>query len=98
MTSQAQTVVLAGARSFSGQLPTILQPRDRAEERSGGYDDNLEGSRDSGDTGSVGDPELSSAFDGFGSASRHGSRGGKSRQVTDRRDRDGRGKWERKHN
>ncbi|KAM0934044.1 putative Galactose-binding-like domain superfamily [Dioscorea sansibarensis] len=98
MSSQAPTVVLTGARSFSGQLPTILQPRDRAEERSGGYDDNLEGNRDSGDTGSVGDPELSSAFDSFGSASRHGSRGSKSRQVTDRRDRDGRGKWERKHN
>ncbi|KAJ0989796.1 hypothetical protein J5N97_008152 [Dioscorea zingiberensis] len=97
MTSQAPTVVLTGSRSFSGQLPTILQPRDRAEERSGGYEDNLDGSRELGDTSSVGDPELASAFDSFGSASRHGSRGSKTRQVAERRDRDGRGKWERKH-
>ncbi|KAL6008594.1 hypothetical protein ACLOJK_034108 [Asimina triloba] len=97
------TVVLTGSRSFSGQPPTILQSRDRSEDRSGAYEDNLDGSRDSGDTGSIGDPDLSSAFDGpaggFGSTQRQGSRGSKSRQVMERRERDGRreGKWERKH-
>ncbi|KAJ6814051.1 uncharacterized protein M6B38_139160 [Iris pallida] len=103
-TSPAPTVVLAGSRSFSGQLPTILQSRDRTEERSTGYDDNFEGSRDSGDTNSVGDPELASAFDGLGggvgSVPRHGTRGSKSRQIAERRERgEGRreGKWERKH-
>lgn len=103
MASPAPTVVLAGSRSFSGHLPTILQPRERIEERSAAYEDSFEGSRDSGDASSAGDPELSSAFDGlpggFGSASRPGSRGSKSRQIADRRERDGRreGKWERKH-
>ncbi|XVE62395.1 hypothetical protein DITRI_Ditri06bG0115100 [Diplodiscus trichospermus] len=97
------TVVLSGSRSFSGQPPTILQSRDRSDECSSSYEENFEGSKDSGDTGSVGDPELVSAFDGqasgFGSSQRHGSRGSKSRQVLERRDRDGRreSKWERKH-
>ncbi|KAK6243647.1 hypothetical protein QUC31_010056 [Theobroma cacao] len=97
------TVVLSGSRSFSGQPPTILQSRDRADECSSSYEENFDGSKDSGDTGSVGDPELVSAFDGqsggFGSSQRHGSRGSKSRQVLERRERDGRreSKWERKH-
>ncbi|XP_075644517.1 uncharacterized protein LOC142615660 isoform X3 [Castanea sativa] len=97
------TVVLSGSRQFSGQLPTILQSRDRLDECASSYEENLDGSRDSGDTGSVGDPDLVSAFDvqsgGFGSAQRHGSRGSKSRQVVERRERDSRreGKWERKH-
>ncbi|KAK9273545.1 hypothetical protein L1049_018355 [Liquidambar formosana] len=96
-------VVLAGSRPFSGQLPTILQSRDRPDECGSGYEENLDGSKDSGDTGSVGDPELVSAIDGqpsgYGSAQRHGSRGSKSRQIMERRERDGRreGKWERKH-
>jgi len=73
------------------------------EERSTAYEDSFEGSRDSGDASSVGDPELASAFDGlaggFGSVPRHGSRGSKPRQIAERRERDGRreGKWERKH-
>lgn len=98
------TVVLSGSRPFSGQLPTILQSRDRLDECGSSYEENLDGSKDSGDTGSVGDPDLASAFDGqpggFGSAQRHGSRGSKSRQVVERRERDGRreGKWERKGN
>lgn len=101
--SAGPTVVLAGSRSFSGQLPTILQSRDRADERTSNYEDAIEGSRDSGDTSSIGDSESGSAFDGlpgtFGTAPRHGSRGSKSRQIVERRERDGRreGKWERKH-
>ncbi|XWS58642.1 hypothetical protein CRYUN_Cryun08bG0052000 [Craigia yunnanensis] len=97
------TVVLSGSRSFSGQPPTILQSRDRADECSSSYEENFDGSKDSGDTGSVGDPELVSAFDGqsggLGSSQRHGSRGSKSRQVLERRERDSRreSKWERKH-
>ncbi|KAK9749051.1 hypothetical protein RND81_02G099400 [Saponaria officinalis] len=98
------SVVLTGSRAFSGQLPTILQARDRADEPTSIYDENFDGSKDSGETSSTGDPELASGFDGlpsaFGSSQRHGSRGGgKSRQILDRRERDGRreGKWERKH-
>ncbi|XP_050384796.1 uncharacterized protein LOC126801476 isoform X2 [Argentina anserina] len=97
------TVVLSGTRTFSGQPPTILQSRDRLDDAGSGYEENLDGSKDSGDTGSVGDPDSLSAFDGqpggFGSGQRHGSRGSKSRQVVERRERDGRreGKWERKH-
>ncbi|KAK8589936.1 hypothetical protein V6N13_088740 [Hibiscus sabdariffa] len=98
------TVVLSGSRSFSGQSPTILQSRDRADDCSSGYEENFDGGKDSGDAGSVGDPELVSSFDGgqssgFGSSQRHGSRGSKSRQVLERRERDGRreSKWERKH-
>ncbi|XP_068635229.1 uncharacterized protein [Aristolochia californica] len=102
LTSSTPTVVLS-SRAFPNQLPTILQSRDRADERSAGYEENLDGSRDSGDTGSVGDPDLASAFDGsvggFGSGGRQGPRGNKSRQIMERRERDGRreGKWERKH-
>ncbi|PAN48176.1 hypothetical protein PAHAL_9G365400 [Panicum hallii] len=90
-------VVLAGSRSYSGgNLPTILQPRDRAA-----ADEDAawtEGSRDSGDASSIGDPE----FDG---PRPQGPRGGgkpSSRQVLERRERDGtgagrrEGKWERK--
>ncbi|XP_039832915.1 uncharacterized protein LOC120693528 isoform X2 [Panicum virgatum] len=92
-------VVLAGSRSYSGgNLPTILQPRDRAA-----ADEDTawtEGSRDSGDGSSIGDPE----FDG---PRPQGPRGGgkpSSRQVLERRERDGsgagtgrrEGKWERK--
>ncbi|CAL5380807.1 unnamed protein product [Camellia sinensis] len=98
------SVVLSGSRSFSGQVPTILQSRDRLDECGSSYEENFDGSKDSGDTGSVGDPDLVSAFDGqspaIGSDRRHGSRGSsKSRQVMERRERDGRreGKWERKH-
>ncbi|XP_077238411.1 uncharacterized protein LOC143879740 isoform X3 [Tasmannia lanceolata] len=99
LASSVPTVVLAGSRSFSGQPPTILQSRERPDDRSIGYEDNFDGSRDSGDAGSVGDPESASAFDGpasgFGSGNRHGSRGSKSRQIMERREREG--KWERKH-
>lgn len=106
LASPTPTVMLAGSRSFSGQLPTILQQRDRSDERGMGYEDShsLEGGRDSGDGSSIGDPELASGLDGltggYGSGTRHGSRGSsKSRQVVERRERDGRreGKWERKH-
>ncbi|XP_058085820.1 uncharacterized protein LOC131233204 isoform X3 [Magnolia sinica] len=103
LSSSIPPMVLTGSRSFSSQPPTILQSRERSEDRSGGYDDNFDGSRDSGDTGSVGDPDLASAFDGpaggFGSVQRQGSRGSKSRQIMERRERDSRreGKWERKH-
>ncbi|KAL5224515.1 hypothetical protein ABZP36_011154 [Zizania latifolia] len=93
--SSATTVVLAGPRSFSGNLPTILQSRERSTDER--YEDNAEGS---GDASSIGDPELGSALDGLGSGTRHGQRGSKSsRQVVERRERDGRreGKWERKH-
>ncbi|CAN6319011.1 unnamed protein product [Urochloa humidicola] len=90
-------VVLAGSRTFSGgNLPTILQPRDRAAPD----DDNAwtEGSRDSGDAGSIGDPE----FDG--PRPRGSGKSSSSRQVVERRERDGtapgagrrEGKWERK--
>ncbi|KAI6703019.1 hypothetical protein NL676_012155 [Syzygium grande] len=98
-----QTVVLSGSRPFAGQPPTILQSRDRADDTGSSYEENFDGSKDSGDTGSIGDGELVSAFDGqpglYGSAQRHGSRGSKSRQTVERRERDGRreGKWERKH-
>lgn len=102
--SMMPTVVLSGSRQFSGQLPTILQSRDRQDEGGGSsYEENFDGSRDSGDTGSIGDPELVSALEGqaggSGSSQRHGPRGSKSRQIMERRDRDGRreGKWERKH-
>ncbi|CAK7341725.1 unnamed protein product [Dovyalis caffra] len=100
------TVVLSGSRPFSGQPPTILQSRDRQDDCGSSYEESLDGSKDFGDTGSVGDPDSITAFDGqsvgFGSAQRHGSRGSKSRQVMERREgreRDGRreGKWERKH-
>ncbi|KAK4397490.1 hypothetical protein Sango_1585600 [Sesamum angolense] len=97
------TVVLPGNRSFSGQLPTILQSRDRSDDCGSSYEENFDGSKDSGDTGSIGDPDMVSALEGqsnnFGSAQRHASRGSKSRQIIERRERDGRreGKWERKH-
>ncbi|XP_075094967.1 uncharacterized protein LOC107818245 isoform X5 [Nicotiana tabacum] len=97
------TLVLSGARQFSGQLPTILQSRDRSDECGSSYEENFDGSKDSGDTGSIGDADLVSALEGpsmgFGSSQRHGSRGSKSRQIVERRERDGRreGKWERKH-
>ncbi|KAL3573924.1 hypothetical protein D5086_024537 [Populus alba] len=90
-------IVLSGTRPFSGQPPTILQSRDRQDDCGSSYEENFEGSKDSGDTGSVGDPDSMTAFDGqsvgFGSAQRHGSRGSKSRQVMERREgreRDGR--------
>lgn len=93
------TVVLAGSRTFSGgNLPTILQPRERTADEDSAW---AEGTRDSGDAGSIGDPE----FDG---ARQHGPRGGgskssSSRQLVERREREGaagtarrEGKWERK--
>ncbi|KAG5009705.1 hypothetical protein GYH30_018179 [Glycine max] len=96
------TIVLSGSRTFSGQPPTILQSRDRQDDTGSMYEENVDGSKGSGDTSSIGDPELVSAFDGqpggYGSQ-RHSSRGSKSRQLGERRDRDSRreGKWERKH-
>ncbi|KAJ7950647.1 Galactose-binding domain-like, Armadillo-type fold protein [Quillaja saponaria] len=99
----ASPAILSGSRPFSGQLPTILQSRDRQDECGSLYEENLDGSKDSGDTNSVGDPDLVSPFDGqsggYGSSQRHGSRSNKSRQVGERRERDSRreGKWERKH-
>ncbi|KAK8464628.1 hypothetical protein PHAVU_010G039700 [Phaseolus vulgaris] len=95
------TIVLSGSRTFTGQLPTILQSRDRQDDTGSMYEENVDGSKDSGDTSSIGDPELVSAFEGpsGGYSQRHSSRGSKSRQVGERRDRDSRreGKWERKH-
>lgn len=96
------TIVLSGSRTFTGQLPTILQSRDRQDDTGSMYEENVDGSKDSGDTSSIGDPELVSAFEGPSSgyaSQRHSSRGSKSRQVGERRDRDSRreGKWERKH-
>ncbi|BAT96911.1 hypothetical protein VIGAN_09023000 [Vigna angularis var. angularis] len=92
----------AGSRTFTGQLPTILQSRDRQDDTGSMYEENVDGSKDSGDTSSIGDPELVSAFEGPSSgygSQRHSSRGSKSRQLGERRDRDSRreGKWERKH-
>ncbi|XP_014516304.1 uncharacterized protein LOC106774021 isoform X1 [Vigna radiata var. radiata] len=96
------TIVLSGSRTFTGQLPTILQSRDRQDDTGSMYEENVDGSKDSGDTSSIGDPELVSAFEGPSSgygSQRHSSRGSKSRQLGERRDRDSRreGKWERKH-
>ncbi|XP_006359177.1 uncharacterized protein [Solanum tuberosum] len=96
------TVVLSGARQFSGQHPTILQSRDR-DDCGSSYEENFDGSKDSGDTGSIGDADLVSALEGpsmnFGSSQRPGPRGSKPRQIVERRERDGRreSKWERKH-
>ncbi|KAK3157283.1 hypothetical protein QOZ80_2AG0118700 [Eleusine coracana subsp. coracana] len=80
------TVVLAGSRTFSGgNLPTILQPRERNADEDSAWGD---GSRDSGDASSIGDAE----FDG---ARQHGPRssGSKSssssRQLVERREREG---------
>ncbi|KAF6169424.1 hypothetical protein GIB67_021427 [Kingdonia uniflora] len=107
LASPMPNVVMGGSRSFSGQLPTILQPRERIDERSlggGSYEESFDGSKDSGDTGSFGESELASAFDGqtgnYGSSQRPGSRGNKPRQIIERREREGgrrEGKWERKH-
>lgn len=91
---EGQSTLVMGA-SRPSSFPTILQSRDRGSD---GYEENADGSRDSGgDTSSMGDPE----FDGPGSGSRHATRAGSgksSRQVMERRERDGRreGKWERK--
>lgn len=86
------------ARSYSVQPPIILQSRERADEYGSGYDENLDGSKDSGDANSVGDPELMSAFEGQPAPRHGGSRGSKSRQARER-ERESRreGKWERKH-
>ncbi|KAJ4842301.1 hypothetical protein Tsubulata_011276 [Turnera subulata] len=99
------TVVLNSSRPFSSQPPTILQSRDRQDDCGSSYEENFDGSKDSGDASSVGDPDVipfDAQTSGYGSAQRHGSRGSKSRQVMERREgreRDGRreGKWERKH-
>ncbi|CAI9262315.1 unnamed protein product [Lactuca saligna] len=97
------TIVLSGGRQFSGQPPTLLQPRDRQDDGGSSYEENFDGSRDSGDTGSVGEADVMMALEGqsgnFGSGQRNASRGNKSRQVMERRERDGRreGKWERRH-
>lgn len=93
-------VVLSGRGSFSGPPPTILQSRDRSEDCGSSYEENFDGSKDSGDTGSVGDSDILEGQPmSFGSGQRHSSRGGKSRQIVERRERDSRreGKWERKH-
>uniref|UniRef100_A0A7N0TIX9 Uncharacterized protein n=1 Tax=Kalanchoe fedtschenkoi TaxID=63787 RepID=A0A7N0TIX9_KALFE len=99
----APAMVLPGSRTFSGQPPTIL-PRDRSDEAGSSYEENFEGSKDSGDTGSIGEFELGPTFDGqtsgYGPSQRQSSRGPKSRQmIVDKREREGRreGKWERKH-
>ncbi|KAL4585903.1 hypothetical protein LXL04_010530 [Taraxacum kok-saghyz] len=96
------TIVLSSSRQFSGQPPTLLQPRDRQDDGGGSsYEENFDGSRDSGDTGSVGEPDLMMALEGqsgnFGGSGQR--RGNKSRQMVERRERDGRreGKWERRH-
>lgn len=94
----------SATRSFSGNLPTILQqPRERttSDERTstGGnyYEENAEGS---GDASSVGDPESAAALE---AGTRHGPRGGSksssssSRQVVVERRERREGKWERKH-
>jgi len=91
-------VVLAGSRSYSGGNLPILQPRDCAA-----ADEDTawtEGSRDSGDASSIGDPE----FDGLRPQGPRGGGKPSSRQVLERRERDGtgastgrrEGKWERK--
>ncbi|XP_078442124.1 uncharacterized protein LOC144711878 isoform X2 [Wolffia australiana] len=93
-----------GAAATSRSPPfTILQPTDRADDRAPIYEDfSYEGSRDSGDGGSVGDPETAASLEGggFGGAPRQG-RGGRSRQILERREREGsgrrEGKWERKN-
>ncbi|XP_076954574.1 uncharacterized protein LOC143629097 [Bidens hawaiensis] len=81
--SSMPAVVLSGSRQFSGQ-PTLLQARDE-----GGDEENFDGSRDSGDTGSLGEADLVMALDGQSGQ----RRGNKSRQVRERRE----GKWERRH-
>uniref|UniRef100_A0A0E0MBA6 DNA-repair protein Xrcc1 N-terminal domain-containing protein n=1 Tax=Oryza punctata TaxID=4537 RepID=A0A0E0MBA6_ORYPU len=93
----------SATRSFSGNLPTILQqPRERttSDERTstGGnyYEENAEGS---GDASSIGDPESAAALE---AGTRHGPRGSKSsssssRQVVVERRERREGKWERKH-
>ncbi|XP_057457891.1 uncharacterized protein LOC130748668 isoform X2 [Lotus japonicus] len=103
-TTASPTIVLSGSRTFSGQVPTILQSRDRQDDSGSMYEENVDGSKDSGDASSIGDPELASAFDGQSSgygSQRQSSRGSKSRQLGERRDRDRdirrEGKWERKH-
>lgn len=102
--SSAPTIVLTrGPRQFSGQPPTLLQSRDRLDEGGSSYEENFDGSRDSGDTASVGEADLVMALEGqsgnFGSGQRNVSRGNKSRQMVERRERDARreGKWERRH-
>ncbi|KAI4338732.1 hypothetical protein MLD38_023753 [Melastoma candidum] len=90
------TVMLSGSRSYTGQVPTILQSRDRPDECSSSYEEAFDGSKDSGDASSIGDPESISAFEGY--PGRQGPRGSKSRAAVERRERDRReGKWERKH-
>ncbi|CAJ1948828.1 unnamed protein product [Sphenostylis stenocarpa] len=87
------TIVLSGSRTFTGQHPTILQSRDRQDDTGSMCEENVDGSKDSGDTSSIGDPELVSAFEGPSSgygSQRHSSRGSKSRQLGERRDRDNR--------
>lgn len=84
-----------------GRGPTILQSRDRSDDSGSIYEESIDGNKDYGDTASVGDPDMEGQSFGYGSGQRHGSmRGGtKSRQLIERRERDGRreGKWERKH-
>jgi hypothetical protein len=96
------TVVLAGSRTFSGgNLPTILQPRERTADEDSTWG---EGSRDSGDASSIGDPEFDGARQHVprGSSS-SGKSSSSSRQPVERREREGaagiarrEGKWERK--
>ena len=89
----APTVMLAGSRTFSGgNLPTILQPRERSADEDNAWAE---------DSSSNGDPEL----DGVRPHGPRGSSKPSSRQVVERRERDGgtaagtgrrEGKWERK--
>ncbi|KAM7273540.1 hypothetical protein ACFE04_028204 [Oxalis oulophora] len=103
ITATPATVLMGGSHTFGGQPPTILQSRDRSDDYNSNYEENFDGSKDSGDRDSMGDPDLASAIDGqssgLGSGHRQGSRGNsKSRQVMERRERENRreGKWERK--
>ncbi|KAJ6433907.1 hypothetical protein OIU84_017586 [Salix udensis] len=44
-------IVLSGSQPFFRPTPTILQSRDRQDDCGGSYEENFEGSKDSGDTG-----------------------------------------------
>lgn len=100
--NRGDTVGTSTTSSFGRGGPTILQSRDRSDDSGSMYEESIDGSsKDYGETASVGDTEMEGQSMGFGSGQRHGSRGGsKSRQVIERRERDGgrrEGKWERKH-
>ncbi|KAI7729642.1 hypothetical protein M8C21_032464, partial [Ambrosia artemisiifolia] len=72
--SSMPSIVVAGSRQYAGQAPTLLQARDEGDE------ENFEGSRDSGDTGSLGEADLVMALEGQSGQ----RRGNKSRQMRER--------------